>query len=97
MILYYVHNKGQNIGINMKKNPAPYITNISTLRKNPTKTIKDAHGEMIAIMNHGDIISYLISPEMVDEFLEARADKEALGRFDKMNLDEAIEVDLDEL
>ena len=81
----------------MKTNPAPYITNISTLRKNPTKTIKDAHGEMIAIMNHGDIISYLISPEMVDEFLEARADKDALERIKNMDLTEAVEVELDEL
>ena len=81
----------------MKPNPAPYITNISKLRKNPTKTIRDAHGEMIAIMNHGDIISYLISPEMVEEFLEAKADKETLERIEKMDLSGAVEVDLDEL
>ncbi len=81
----------------MKINPAPYITNISNLRKNPTKIIRDSNGEMIAIMNHGDIISYLISPEMVEEFLEAKSDKEALTRIDKMDLTEAVEVDLDEL
>ncbi len=81
----------------MKINPAPYITNISNLRKNPTKIIRDAHGEMIAIMNHGDIISYLISPEMVEEFLEAKADKETLERVEKMDLSEAVEVNLDEL
>ena len=52
---------------------------------------------MIAIMNHGDVISYLISPEMVEEFLEVKSDKEALTRIDKMDLTEAVEVDLDEL
>jgi antitoxin StbD len=81
----------------MKINPAPYITNISNIRKNPTKIIRDSHGEMIAIMNHGDVISYLISPEMVEEFLEVKSDKEALTRIDKMDLTEAVEVDLDEL
>ena len=81
----------------MKTNPAPYITNISTLRKNPTKIINDAHGEMIAIMNHGDIISYLISPEMVDTFLEVQSDKESVERIDKMDLSAAVDVDLDDL
>tara|TARA_B100000029_G_C16743304_1_gene655280 strand:- start:244 stop:489 length:246 start_codon:yes stop_codon:yes gene_type:complete len=81
----------------MKNNPAPYITNISTLRKNPSKIIKESHGEMIAIMNHGDIISYLISPEMMEELLEVKADKEALKRIEKLDISQAVDVDMNDL
>ena len=53
----------------MQSNPAPLYTNISELRKSPTRVIKEAQGEIVAVFNHGDIISYLVSPEMLQELL----------------------------
>lgn len=81
----------------MHTNYAPFYSNISELRKKPTQIIKQAQNNMTAIFNHGELVSYLVSPEMLAELLEIKADKESLERIEKMDLSKAITVNIDEL
>ena len=63
----------------MQTNPAPYYTNISELRKRPTKIIDESQGELVAIFNHGDLVSYLVAPDMLEKLLEIKADIDTLN------------------
>lgn len=81
----------------MRVNPAPYYINISELRKSPSKVIHDAKGHMVAVFNHGEIISYLVSPTVIEELFEMKADLDTIKEVDKMDLSQAIDVDIDDL
>ncbi|SMM98947.1 hypothetical protein SPONN_2059 [uncultured Candidatus Thioglobus sp.] len=78
-------------------NQAPFYSNISELRKKPSQVIKQAQNELTAIFNHGDLVSYLVPPAILNDLLEIKADKEALDRIAKMDLSQAIDVDINEL
>lgn len=81
----------------MHVNPAPYYVNVSELRKSPTKIINQAEGEIVAVFNHGEIISYLISPQMLEKLLDLQEDQEDLAQIKKMDLSDTVDVNLDDL
>ncbi|WXU00627.1 MAG: hypothetical protein Ctma_1353 [Catillopecten margaritatus gill symbiont] len=81
----------------MNVNHAPLYSNISELRKHPSQIIKEAQNEVTAIFNHGELISYLVPPDILDGLLEMKADKEALERIAKMDLSQAVSVDINAL
>ena len=81
----------------MNINHAPLYSNISDLRKSPSRIIQQADQEITAIFNHGDLVSYMVPPKVLDELLEMKADKASLSRIQDMNLSEAVDVNIDEL
>ncbi len=81
----------------MNINHASLYSSVSDLRKSPTRIIKEAKQEVTAIFNHGDLVSYLVPPKLLDELLEMKADKEALERIKNMDLSQAVDVNIDEL
>ena len=81
----------------MNINHASLYSNISDLRKSPSRIIKEAEQEVTAIFNHGDLVSYLVPPKVLDELLEMKADKESLNRIKEMDLSQAVDVDINEL
>ncbi len=81
----------------MNINHAPLYSNISDLRKSPSRIIQQADQEITAIFNHGDLVSYMVPPKVLDELLEMKADKASLSRIQDMDLSEAVDVNIDEL
>jgi len=81
----------------MKINHAPLYSNISDLRKSPSRIIEQSDNEVTAIFNHGDLVSYLVPPKVLNELLEMKADKESLDRIKEMDLSQAVDVNIDEL
>lgn len=81
----------------MNINHAPLYSNISDLRKSPSRIIVGAEQEITAIFNHGDLVSYLVPPKVLDELFEMKADRETLNRVDNIDLSQAIDVSIDEL
>lgn len=81
----------------MKVNPAPYYTNISELRKQPSSVIKDAGDNMVAVFNHGEIITYMVSPALMEKFLEAQDDIAVLKEIENIDITQAVDVDIDDL
>ena len=81
----------------MNINHAPLYSNISDLRKSPSRIIQQADQEITAIFNHGDLVSYMVPPKVLDELLEMKADKASLSRIQDMDLSKAVDVNIDEL
>jgi len=46
----------------------------------------------VAVTKSGNLLSYLISPAILDELLEIRADALSLQRIKKMDLSQAVDV-----
>lgn len=53
----------------MNINHASLYSNISDLRKHPSRIIKSAEQQVTAIFNHGDLVSYLVPPEILDDLM----------------------------
>ena len=74
-------------------------TSISEFKKNPQAIIDAAQGESIALLNRNKTTAYIVSPEVYERLLETAEDVE-LGRIyeeRKSEIENAIEVDIDEL
>ena len=78
---------------------AQHVASISELKKNPTKLIKDACGQPIAILNHNTAAAYLIPVETYEKLMDLVDDNE-LQKIVEQRLSTpfiSVKVDLDEL
>lgn len=83
----------------MRQVLADFSVSISELKKNPSSLISEAHGSVIAVLNHNKPAAYLIPAEtyeammdMIEDYELAKLVEERLG--DK---DQAVSVSLDDL
>jgi antitoxin StbD len=78
---------------------AQHVASISELKKNPTKLIKDAHGQPIAILNHNTAAAYLIPVETYEKLMDLVDDNELQKIVDQRLSTPftSVKVDLDEL
>ena len=58
----------------MERIHANLSVSISELKKNPTATLKQAHGKPVAILNHNTPMAYLIPAEVYAAMLEILED-----------------------
>jgi antitoxin StbD len=78
---------------------AQRVASISELKKNPTKLIKEAHGQAIAILNHNTAAAYLIPVETFEKLMDMVDDKELLDIVQqRLSIPfNPVKIDLDEL
>lgn len=72
---------------------------ISELKKNPTATLRQAHGMPVAILNHNTPMAYLIPAKVYAAMLEILEDYELdeIVKARRKEKDKAISVSLDDL
>ena len=78
---------------------ASYSASISELKKNPTALLEEAGGSPIAILNHNKATAYLVPAKMYEKLMDMLDDYE-LGKLveaRRSNLDQAIDVNIDDL
>lgn len=72
---------------------------ISEFKQNPGKIVEDAHGQPVAVLNHNRPAFYTVSPELMAQMAELYDERrlESLVRSRLKSLDQAVEVDVDDL
>jgi len=78
---------------------ATQVVSISELKKNPTKVIKDSHGQPVAILNHNTAAAYLIPVETFERMMDLLDDNE-LNKIVERRLSspfKSVKVNIDEL
>lgn len=78
---------------------ATQVASISELKKNPSKIIKDSHGQPIAILNHNTAAAYLIPVETFERIMDIIDDND-LNKIVEQRLSasfKSVKVDIDEL
>ncbi len=76
-----------------------YTASISELKKSPTKIIKQAKGESIAILNHNSVSSYLVPARVYENLVNTASDYLLAKKVGERLKDDtkAIKVSIDEL
>lgn len=72
---------------------------ISEFKQNPGKVVEAAHGQPVAVLNHNRPAFYTVTPELMAKMAELYDERqlESLIGTRLKSLDQAIEVDLDDL
>jgi antitoxin StbD len=75
-----------------------YTASISEFKKSPTKILKEANGESVAILNHNEVGGYFVPSGLYKQLIEI-ADDYYLGQEVEKRADnnKPIPVSLDEL
>ena len=76
-----------------------YSASISELKRNPSRLIADAEGEIVAILNHNKPTAYLVPAETYEKMTDILEDIE-LARIvheREATKNQAVEVSLDDL
>lgn len=83
----------------MRQVLADCSASISELKKNPTALLNEADGSAIAILNHNKPAAYLVPAEMYEFLMDMLDDYELskLVESRRLNLSDAVEVDIDDL
>ncbi|CAH0525473.1 type II toxin-antitoxin system Phd/YefM family antitoxin [Vibrio hippocampi] len=83
----------------MRQVLADCSASISELKKNPTALLKEADGSAIAILNHNKPAAYLVPAETYEFLMDMLDDYELakLVESRRVELSEAVEVDIDDL
>jgi len=79
---------------------ANYTASITELKKSPTKLLKDAGDEAVAILNHNVASAYLVPSSLYEKMMDIIDDHDLSKIVDerlKYNEDELIKVSLDDL
>ncbi|ANS87484.1 MULTISPECIES: type II toxin-antitoxin system Phd/YefM family antitoxin [Vibrio] len=83
----------------MRQVLADCSASISELKKNPTALLNEADGSAIAILNHNKPAAYLVPAETYEFLMDMLDDYELakLVESRRVDLSEAVEVDIDDL
>ena len=76
---------------------ADVAISISDLKKQPNAVFDMAKLQAVAVLNHNQVVGYVISPEAWEGMLERLDDLAILGELAEQEGDEGIPVSLDEL
>lgn len=79
---------------------ANYTASITELKKSPTQLLKNAGGEVVAILNHNVASAYLVPSGLYEKMMDIIDDYYLSKMVDERlnyNEDELIEVSLDDL
>jgi antitoxin StbD len=72
---------------------------MSDFKKNPSKILRDAGTQPVAILNHNKAAFYMVAPSLLEAILEDLADAQItpLLKARQATRAEAIEVDIEEI
>ncbi len=74
-----------------------YVASISDLKKNPMRTIEQAHGDAIAILNHNQPVFYCIPAKTYEILLEHLDDQSLIELVASRGNEKEILVEIDDL
>lgn len=72
---------------------------MSDFKKNPSKVLRDAGTQPVAVLNHNKAAFYMVEPALFEAILEDLADAQItpLVKARLAHVDDAVEVDIDEI
>ncbi|MCX8016375.1 MAG: type II toxin-antitoxin system Phd/YefM family antitoxin [Rhodocyclaceae bacterium] len=78
---------------------ADYAISMSEFKKNPARALRAAGEKPVAVLNHNRPAFYMVTPKLFEALVEELADRDLveLARQRLRMVDQAIEVDLDQL
>lgn len=78
---------------------ADYTISMSEFKKNPAQVLRAAGEKPVAVLNHNRPAFYMVTPKLFEALVEELADRDLveLARQRLALVDQAIEVDLDQL
>ena len=78
---------------------ADVAVSMSEFKKNPAQVLRTAGEKPVAVLNHNRPAFYMITPKLFEALVEELADRDLveLTRQRLAMIDQAIEVDLDQL
>ena len=78
---------------------ADYSVSMSEFKKNPAQVLRAAGEKPVAVLNHNRPAFYMVTPKLFEALVEELAERDlvALVRQRLTWVDQAIEVDLDQL
>jgi antitoxin StbD len=73
------------------------VASISEFKKHPMNLVKDAQGEMIAILNRNQPVFYCVSPKMMEEFIDVMEDARLAKIVSSRSNEHPIKVEFNDL
>lgn len=74
-----------------------YVASISDLKKNPMRTIEQAHGDTVAILNHNQPVFYCVPAKAYEMILEHLDDQSIAKLIASRENEQEIFVAIDDL
>jgi antitoxin StbD len=74
-----------------------YCTSISDLKKHPMRTINEAEGEVVAVLNRNQPAFYCVSPVMFERMVDLIDDIELVKLAKAREGEKSIEVSLNDI
>jgi antitoxin StbD len=75
----------------------PYVASISDLKKNPMRTVEQANGEAVAILNHNQPVFYCIPIKAYEALLDHLDDQSLVELIALRKNEKEMPVDIDDL
>jgi antitoxin StbD len=76
---------------------ADVAVNISDFKRNPSVVFEQAKLQAVAVLSHGRVLGYVISPLAYDGFLEAIEDLLDIAEIERTKNEATIAVDVNDL
>lgn len=70
---------------------------VSELKRSPASVIKQSEGQAVAVLSHNKPAAYLVSPQWFERMIELMEDLEDAKLIKKLQSEESVAVNLDEL
>jgi antitoxin StbD len=76
---------------------ADLSVSVTDFKRNPSAVFEQAKQQAIAVLSHGHVLGYVISPIAYDGFLEAVEDLQDVAEIERTKNEKIVPVDLHDL
>jgi antitoxin StbD len=83
--------------ITMQRVEARVAVSVSDLKKSPSAVMDGADGETVAILNHNQVVAYMVAPHVYETMMERLDDLELIETIKARANEVPVRVRLDEL
>lgn len=81
----------------MQRIEASLSASISDLRKSPSAVMEAAHGEPVAILNHNNVLAYMVPADIYEAMLDRLDDLELIKIAEARADEKGIPVNIEDL
>jgi antitoxin StbD len=76
---------------------ADLAVSITDFKRNPAAAFEQARLQAVAVLSHGRVLGYIISPLAYDGFLEAMEDLQDVAEIERTKNEKTVTVDVNDL
>jgi len=81
----------------MQRVEAQMAVSVSDLKKSPSAVLEQAHGEVIAVLNHNRVMAYMVPVDVYEAMIERLDDLELVKIIESRADEVPVSVKLDDL